>query len=409
MCVSPGAVLLYRRPGDDKWITKYVGNMCRDEAVREGFDIDVLTAKAHGLEAKWSTVPCGQCHECRLQRSRVWANRCMLEMADYPPDNGVCRNWFLTLTYADGYTDDLRSPVDGMTLTLHNPNAERNALVSNIRYMQAYNDLVEAENTAFDGLGGSSRGGLSIPDVVLPKPKRDHLAQFNHDLLQYWQRKYNHVGIRFFACGEYGDLKMRPHYHGVYFNLPIDYSDLKPLFKNKFGDQFYNVDTLSEIWGKGFVVVSEASWTNCAYTARYIMKKQTGENAEVAYHDLGILPPFVRMSRKPGIGFSAFKSYDSYCDIDEVTGEIRFKKKIVLPNATEHVDPLCNHPRYFDKLMEAQDPAFMEVVKEWRSKMSDIAYKAQKKVLPMSDRELFSFRKEAYDKHPIGLFRASVE
>ena len=395
MCVSPGAVLCYRRPGDDKWITKYVGNMCRDEAIREGFDIDVLTAKAHGLDAKWSTVPCGQCHECRLQRSRVWANRCMLEMADYPPDNGVCRNWFLTLTYADGYTDDLRSPVDGMTLTLHNPNSERNALLADIRHQNAikavYSDFV-----------------TEMP-VHVPKPLRDHLAQFNHDLRQYWKYHYGHDGIRFFACGEYGDLRMRPHYHGVYFNLPIDPSDLKPLFKNKFGDQFYNVDTLSEIWGKGFVVVSEASWTNCAYTARYIMKKQTGENAEAAYHDLGILPPFVRMSRKPGIGFSAFKGYDSYCDIDDVTGEIRFKKKIVLPNATEHVDPLCNHPRYFDKLMEAQDPAFMEVVKEWRNKMSDIAYKAQKKVLPMSDRELFSFRKEAYDKHPVGLFRATIE
>lgn len=395
MCVSPGAVFVYRRPGDTKWTTRYKGGVCHDEAIREGFDLDVLTALAHGLDAKWSTVPCGQCHECRLQRSRVWANRCMMEMSEYPETDGVCRNWFLTLTYADTFTDDLRSPVDGQTLSLHNPNMERNMILTDVRHQQA----IKARYEDFE---------LRLPSHV-PKVQRDHLAEFNHALRQHWQRKYNHDGIRFFACGEYGDTKCRPHYHGIYFNLPIDPSDLKSLFKNDFGDQFYNVDSLSDLWGKGFVVVSQACWTNAAYTARYIMKKQTGENAEKAYTDLGILPPFVRMSRKPGIAFNSFKGYESYIDIDDVTGELRFKKSIVLPNADEHVDPFCNHPRYFDKLMEAKDAPFMEEVKQWRANMAEIAYKTSKQVLPMSDRELFGFRKDAYDKHPVGMFRKTIE
>ena len=37
-------------------------------------------------------IPCGQCIECRLQRSRRWADRCMLEMQYHE------HSWFVTLT-----------------------------------------------------------------------------------------------------------------------------------------------------------------------------------------------------------------------------------------------------------------------------------------------------------------------
>ena len=37
-------------------------------------------------------IPCGQCFECRLERSRQWATRCMLESQYHD------QNWFLTLT-----------------------------------------------------------------------------------------------------------------------------------------------------------------------------------------------------------------------------------------------------------------------------------------------------------------------
>lgn len=42
-------------------------------------------------------VPCGQCIECRLRRTRDWAMRCMHEASLYE------QNSFLTLTYADEY------------------------------------------------------------------------------------------------------------------------------------------------------------------------------------------------------------------------------------------------------------------------------------------------------------------
>lgn len=363
MCLRPGAVFIYRRPGDEKWTTKYYGDTCRDEALRQGLDIDVLTATAHGLDAKWSVVPCGQCVECRLQRSRVWANRCMMEMADFPPVDGVCRNWFVTLTYAPGHTDDLRSSKDGATLSLHVPEGK----------------------------------------------KKDHLQMFNNAVRQRWKRDFGHEGIRFYSCGEYGDQNARPHYHEILFNLPIDPGKLEYLFSNKFGHKYYNYQPLSEAWSdKGFVVISEASWDNAAYTARYIMKKQLGKGAEV-YDDIGIRSPFVRMSLKPGIGFCAFKGYESYCDIDDQTGELRFKKHIVLSNASEGVEPSVSHPRYFDKLMERENPDFMAAVKEWRQKSADIAYQNRRKLLGMSDRDLFEARAEAMTKQQIGMHRNFIE
>lgn len=48
--------------------------------------------KEHGL-----CVPCGQCIECRLKRSREWAIRCMHEASLYED------NLFMTLTYADEF------------------------------------------------------------------------------------------------------------------------------------------------------------------------------------------------------------------------------------------------------------------------------------------------------------------
>lgn len=40
-------------------------------------------------------VPCGHCEGCKLDRARVWSERCVLEASFYSS------NWFVTLTYSD--------------------------------------------------------------------------------------------------------------------------------------------------------------------------------------------------------------------------------------------------------------------------------------------------------------------
>lgn len=42
-------------------------------------------------------IPCGQCISCRLNKSRDWANRVMLEASEFK------HNYFITLTYSDEY------------------------------------------------------------------------------------------------------------------------------------------------------------------------------------------------------------------------------------------------------------------------------------------------------------------
>lgn len=101
-------------------------------------------------------LPCGQCHACRIKRSRDWAIRCVHEAAQWP-----C-NCFITLTY-----DPLFLP--------HYPD----------------------------------KTGLLHPTLY----KRDFT------LFMKRLRKEHGDNIRFFMCGEYGSRGGRPHYHACLFNF----------------------------------------------------------------------------------------------------------------------------------------------------------------------------------------------
>ena len=61
----------------------------------ESVDVDFLTSRGVSAIRDYVEIPCGQCIGCRLDRSRAWADRCLLEASQYP------HNCFLTLTYDD--------------------------------------------------------------------------------------------------------------------------------------------------------------------------------------------------------------------------------------------------------------------------------------------------------------------
>lgn len=202
------------------------------------------------------SLPCGKCIGCRLDYSRAWADRCVLESLEYPPD----RCWFVTLTYRD-------------------------------------DAFVTKERSLF-----TDQGTLTLypRDVQL----------FIKRLRQHWKRAYDVDGIRFFMCGEYGSTSARPHYHLLLYNLPIQ--DLKFYSSNTLGDLLYNSDEIESIWGHGFVVIGKFEWKTAAYTARYVMKKFKGKNKEETdehYKSLGLLPEFTRMSRMPGIGRNYYEAH----------------------------------------------------------------------------------------------------
>lgn len=176
-------------------------------------------------------------------------------------------------------------------------------------------------------------------------------------------RKERGDGIRFYACGEYGETTFRPHYHILLFNC--DFRD-KRFFKNaRGGDKLYTSASLERLWSMGFAVVGSVTFDSAAYCARYIMKKVTGaparEHYEVVDSD-GVLhhrePEFTVMSRRPGIGLRWFQKY----------GDQVYTWDSVIMNGRE-VRP----PRYYDTKFELVDSDRLEALKLKRRRSRDVA------------------------------------
>jgi hypothetical protein len=121
--------------------------------------------------------------------------------------------------------------------------------------------------------------------------------------------------VRFFHCGEYGDKNKRPHYHAILFGVDFDHD--RKLWSNKDGIKLFTSESLEKLWPYGFCTIGQVTFESCAYVARYIMKKQTGEKAEDHYmrwcpetgEGTAIDPEYCTMSRKPGIGKSWIEKY----------------------------------------------------------------------------------------------------
>lgn len=153
--------------------------------------------------------------------------------------------------------------------------------------------------------------------------------------------------VRFFHCGEYGENTQRPHYHAILFGL--DFADKQYHCKAR-ENTLYTSDQLNNLWGLGYCTIGAVTFESCAYVARYITKKITGDQAEEHYK--GRKPEYVTMSRRPGIGQQWLEQYQS--DVyprDEVI--IRGQK--------------CKPPRYYDKQLEKTNPKLYESIKTRRA------------------------------------------
>lgn len=139
--------------------------------------------------------------------------------------------------------------------------------------------------------------------------------------------------IRYFHCGEYGSETERPHHHACLFG--IGFADRK-LWKEKHGVKLYRSPTLETIWTMGHSTIGDVTYESACYVAQYVVKKITGPSA--ADHYQGRQPPYITMSRRPGIGQKWIESY--HTDVwpeDRIT----LKGGIKLPP-----------PRYYDNLYE---------------------------------------------------------
>lgn len=143
---------------------------------------------------------------------------------------------------------------------------------------------------------------LTYDDKHLPSNR----SLVKSDLQNFMKRYRNYAGdgVRFFACGEYGEVTLRPHYHLLLLNRDIDD---RRYYKMSGENRLYTSAKLDEIWSKGLTVVGDVTFESCAYVARYCMKKITGSKAEAHY--AGRQPEFIVMSRRPGIGAGYFDRF----------------------------------------------------------------------------------------------------
>lgn len=154
-------------------------------------------------------------------------------------------------------------------------------------------------------------------------------------------------GIRFFHCGEYGDLNGRPHYHAALLNF--DFPD-KKLYYSCNGFNYYLSESLSNLWPFGIHLISDLTFDSAGYIARYVLKKITGDAAADAYKDKA--PPYVTMSRRPGIGTPWIEKY-----LDNVYNHDR-----VVVKGHE-----CLPPRFYDEVLKANYPEWFDYIKEQRA------------------------------------------
>jgi len=135
---------------------------------------------------------------------------------------------------------------------------------------------------------------LTYDDAHLPENKSLIMKHYQ-DFMKRLRKEYGE-GIRFFACGEYGDKTHRPHYHALLFGHA--FPDQR-LHSQNHGHKLYRSESLERLWPDGFSSIGQVNWSTASYVARYVLKKATGELAGM-YE--GVEEPFVLMSRRPGLG-----------------------------------------------------------------------------------------------------------
>lgn len=159
---------------------------------------------------------------------------------------------------------------------------------------------------------------------------------------------YRGTKIRFYGCGEYGELNLRPHYHACIFGFDFPERDKSRESLSSLCD---------DLWAKGRTHVGSLTPESAMYVAGYVTKKLTGPRAE-EYANLS--HEAARMSLKPGIGIPWLQKWLS--DV--------YPSDSVIVNGREQ-----RPPRAYDRYLEKHHPDLFEKIKKMRvSEQDDISW-----------------------------------
>lgn len=188
-------------------------------------------------------LPCGKCIGCRTQKATEWAHRCEHEAKMWS------HNIFITLTY-----DDEHLPDEGWLHEEHLRNFFKRLRKNGKNHPKIHRDNHSTNNTS----------------------------------------KSN---FRYFACGEYGTKRGRPHYHAIIFGA--NFTDRTKIGETPTGT-LYTSETLKELWPYGNNIIGDATPAAANYIAQYALKKQGDGTTDK--DGVWRPAPFLRMSQKPPIG-----------------------------------------------------------------------------------------------------------
>ena len=173
--------------------------------------------------------------------------------------------------------------------------------------------------------------------------------------------------IPFIVCGEYGDLKERPHFHAILFDF-CPHDTRVACTRGDF--TIYKSKILTDLWGKGIVEFAMATPSAAKYIAQYTMKKIYGKPARNAYEVLNRdtgeiidrIPEFIHSSKRPALGLNFIERESS---LDYVYGHSSNPKQRGIPQITTREKPtrFLPPPKYYDVILKRKRPHQFNVIK----------------------------------------------
>ncbi|AXH74476.1 MAG: replication initiator protein [Microviridae sp.] len=207
-----------------------------------------------GAENMFLSVPCGTCPICLENHRASWTFRLTQEQ------NAALTSLFITLTY-----DELKSP-----------SLEIRDIQGFLKRLRYYMDVDYQKR-------------LKMPEIAPEMPK-----------------------MKYFIVGEYGTKYKRPHYHGIFFNLPMNCSEL-----------------INQAWKHGFIRVDPLNDARINYVTGYILSKRD--------YPEGTKKPFATMSLKPPIGMQYLeKNMNYHKNGKKFIAVLKGGKRVNLPRIYKH-------------------------------------------------------------------------
>lgn len=206
------------------------------------------------------TVPCGRCGSCLSNKRNEWTFRIMQEW------KYAKSAWFITFTYSD----------------LHIPVVSYKGEEPEEFWRKEWTDY------NVDRYHPTLRGGDIQKMIRKIRDENKKIAK-KRDIKSI-PRSYKNWRFRYYIVGEYSPERLRPHYHGLLFNM---YPEV--------------IEKLTKYWDKGFIHIGQVNGATIHYTTKYFITNKEDSVKEML-SEQGREKEFTYMSKRPAIGYDWLKA-----------------------------------------------------------------------------------------------------